>query len=156
MHVRLWDFGTLKSHSLNTNFYTSGMACRTMDKRKGGTKVQRTEAWFFAKKIQAIKKKIQVVKKMDKEKPLGEWDVSPSGYKRDNIPDKKRRLFHFLTLKGIYLPPAEDEDLTVMNNLCTLYIVPLYIFDALCFAFTCRGKATGIGGNRLVIGIFGS
>ncbi len=58
------------------------MACRAMDKRKGGTKVQRTEAWFFEKKI-------QVVKKMDKEKPLGEWDVSPSGYKRDNIPDKK-------------------------------------------------------------------
>jgi len=36
-----------------------------MDKRKGGTKVQRTEACFFEKKIQVVKKK------MDKEKPLG-------------------------------------------------------------------------------------
>ena len=33
--------------SASANFYTSGMACRTMDKRKGGTKVQRTEACFF-------------------------------------------------------------------------------------------------------------
>ena len=31
----------------SANFYIGGMACRTMDKRKGGTKVQRTEAWFF-------------------------------------------------------------------------------------------------------------
>ncbi len=60
MHVRLWDFGTLKSQSLSANFYTSGMACRTMDKRKGGTGVQRTEAWFFEKKIQAIEKRFKL------------------------------------------------------------------------------------------------
>ena len=45
----------------SANFYTSGMACRAMDKRrKGGTKVQRTEAWFFEKKIQAIEKRYKL------------------------------------------------------------------------------------------------
>jgi hypothetical protein len=48
-------------------------------KKKRGTKVQRTEAWFFEKKIQAIKKKIQVVKRWTKKNRLAggrqaEWD----------------------------------------------------------------------------------
>ena len=38
---------------------------------------------------------------------------------------------HQRALRIIYLVPAEDEDLAVMDNLCTLYIVPLYIFEAL-------------------------
>ena len=33
-----------------------------------------------------------------KKKPLGEWDVSPSGYKRDNIPDKKTKAISPLVL----------------------------------------------------------
>lgn len=46
----------------SANFYKSGMACRAMDdvRRKRGTKVQRTEAWFFEKKIQAIEKRYKL------------------------------------------------------------------------------------------------
>ena len=40
-------------------------------------------------------------------------------------------LFYFLTCEGVGFVAAEDVDLTVMDNLCTLYIVPLYIFEAL-------------------------
>lgn len=36
----------------SANFYTSGMVWRAMDdvRRKRGTKVQRTEGWFFEKR----------------------------------------------------------------------------------------------------------
>ena len=34
------------------------------------------------------KKKLR--KEPEKEKPLGECEVTPSGYKRENIPDKKQ------------------------------------------------------------------
>ena len=65
-------------------------------------------------------------------------------------------LFYFLTCEGIFLLPAEDVDLTVTEELGTLYLVTWYIFNPCSIAFACRGKATGIGGNGLVIGIFGS
>ena len=56
------------------------MACRTMDKRRNAAlKYSERKLGFFEKKIQVIKKIDTSGKKMDKEKPLGEWDVSPSG-----------------------------------------------------------------------------
>ena len=37
--------------------------------------------------------------------------------KRDNIPDKKRRLFHLLALEGIYLLSSENIDFLIYHNL---------------------------------------
>ena len=98
-------------------------------KKKRGTKVPRTEAWFFEKKIQVVKKKIQVVKRWTKKKPLGECEVTPSGYKRDNIPDKKRSLSYLLPRDTIYLLPAEDEDLAVMEDFGCFVFISKDIFN---------------------------
>ncbi len=43
----------------------------------------------------------------------------------------RQGLFYLLTLESIGFVSAEDVYLAVMNNLCTLYIVPLYFFYAL-------------------------
>ena len=64
-------------------------------------------------------------------------------------------LSYLLSRYGINFLPAEDEDLAVTNNLCTLYIVPLYILNTSRSTFACRGEATGIGGDGLIIGILG-
>ena len=64
-------------------------------------------------------------------------------------------LFYFLALQSIYLLPAEDEDLTVMEDEPTS-VSSLkergYFLDALRLAGS--GELSGICGNRLVIGIF--
>ena len=39
----------------------------------------------------------------------------------------RKGLFYLLTLESIGFVPADDEDLTVDEDLCTLYIVTLYI-----------------------------
>ena len=50
--------------NLNANFYTSGIVCRTMDKRNAGLKYRERD---------------------EEEKPLG--GGTPSGMGRDTIPD---------------------------------------------------------------------
>ena len=40
------------------------------------------------------------------------------------------RLFHFLSLHGVGLTIAKDENLTIFYHLCTLYFVTLYILYA--------------------------
>ena len=44
-----------------------------------------------------------------------------------------RSLFYFCTGEGINLLPAEDEDLSVMEELGTLYLVTLYFIYSLAF-----------------------
>ena len=44
---------------------------------------------------------------------------------KSQISNMKLVSLNLLSLQGIYLLPAEDEDLAVTENLCTLYLVGL-------------------------------
>ena len=64
---------------------------------------------------------------------------------------------NFLPSEGIGFVPAENEDLTVMEDKPTSVSSPKgrgCFFDARRDTFACRGELSGIGGNGLVIGIF--
>ncbi len=50
-----------KLTQLTEQIFITGMASRRKEeRRKRGTKVPRTEAWFFEKKIQAIEKRYKL------------------------------------------------------------------------------------------------
>ena len=112
-----------KQKNESANFYIGGMACRAMDeRRKGGIQSRRT-----TKKEEPKKEKTE----------KGTWERKTAWRMWGNAKRKRngiiyltrnndglsrwrdksaQSLFHLLSLEGVGLVSAEDEDLTVMED----------------------------------------